>query len=61
MMKHSPSYTVERYAGSAFASKITVLCSCGTRRTLSDGATAPTMKRARAAHAAHVAKAKALA
>lgn len=55
---HKPTYTISRYPGSSFAYKITVQCSCGTRRTLTDGVIAPTMKRATAAFKAHVEKAK---
>ena len=53
---HKPAYKIDRYPSSVLAYKITVTCSCGTRRVLTDGATALTMKQARAAHKAHVAK-----
>jgi hypothetical protein len=59
--KHKPTYKVDCYPGSTLAYKITIACSCGTQRTLTDGAITPTMKLARAAHKAHVAKATATA
>lgn len=57
MMKHKPTYSIQNYPGSSFTYKITVVCSCGTRMTLTDGTTAPTMPRARKRFKAHTEKA----
>lgn len=50
---HAPTFDVKNYPGSMFAERITWACSCGKSGTVSDGRSAPTMERARAAHARH--------
>lgn len=57
MVKHTPTFKIHRYASSSYAEKITYKCSCGKSGSVTDGRSAPTMKRARAAFQRHVERA----
>lgn len=49
MKAHKTTVEVYRYAVSDFAYKVVATCKCGKKVTLTDGRTAPTRARAKAA------------
>lgn len=53
--KHTATFRVSVYPMSNMTRQVVYLCTCGKMGTIEDGRTPATVKRARAAHALHVA------